>query len=72
MRIPIDDGRGGLRRRWPVKRRRVLAASGIGALVAAAGLPLARAAARGLKVVVAGAHPDDPEHRGGYDGALRG
>jgi len=49
-------------RRWPVKRRRVLAAGGIGAFVAAAGLPLARAAASArLKVVVAGAHPDDPE-----------
>jgi len=44
-----------------VKRRRVLAASGIGALVVAAGLPLARAAGARLKVVVAGAHPDDPE-----------
>jgi LmbE family N-acetylglucosaminyl deacetylase len=44
-----------------VKRRSVLAASGLGALAAAAGLPLARAAGARLKVVVAGAHPDDPE-----------
>jgi N-acetylglucosamine malate deacetylase 1 len=45
-----------------MKRRRVLAASGIGVLAAAAGLPLARAASgTRLRIVVAGAHPDDPE-----------
>ena len=45
-----------------MKRRQVLAASGIGAVAAVAGLPLARAATgTRLKAVVAGAHPDDPE-----------
>jgi N-acetylglucosamine malate deacetylase 1 len=45
-----------------VNRRSVLTASGLSALAAAAGLPLARAATGArLKVVVAGAHPDDPE-----------
>ena len=53
-----------------MKRRRVLAASGIGALAAVAGLPLARAVGSKLKVVVAGAHPDDPESIAGGTMAL--
>ena len=44
-----------------MKRRRVLAAAGVGALAAAAGAPLTRAAGLRLKVVVVGGHPDDPE-----------
>jgi LmbE family N-acetylglucosaminyl deacetylase len=53
-----------------VKRRRVLAATGLGALAAAAGAPLTRAAGSRLKVIVVGGHPDDPESIAGGTMAL--
>jgi N-acetylglucosamine malate deacetylase 1 len=53
-----------------VKRRRLLVAGGVGALLAAADLPGARGGGPRLKVVVAGAHPDDPESIAGGTMAL--
>ncbi len=55
-----------------MNRRRLLASGGISALLAAADLPGARAAGRRLKVIVAGAHPDDPESIAGGTMALFG
>lgn len=53
-----------------MRRRRVLTAAGIGALAAAAGGSLTRAAAPRIKVVVLGGHPDDPESIAGGTMAL--